>query len=123
MSEEPQQQEEKPTTLLKLGDLKNLIGDVVDRAFAAREEKPDAPTTTPPARQRTLTRREPERVERSMKDEVDAAVARLEAEKEERAKAAALQKDVEDLKAEKKTREERPPVERRRVHKFMGWGE
>ena len=121
MTEETGTQEEKPTTLLKLGDLKNLIGDVVDRAFAAREEKPDAPTTTPPARRRPT--REPERVERSMKDEVDAAVARLEAEKEERAKAAALQKDVEDLKAEKKTREERPPVERRRVHKIMGWGE
>lgn len=122
MAEETGTQEDKPTTLLKLGDLKNLIGDVVDRALSSREEKtdPTTPTPTPPRTRRTPTR-EPE--PRSMKDEVDAAVARLEAEKEERARQAALQKDIEDLKAEKKSREERPPVERRRVHKIMGWGE
>lgn len=122
MTTEPSKEEEKPTTLLKLGDLKNLIGDVVDRALSSREEKTDPAPTGTPAKRRPLVR-EPEPQQRSMKDEVDAAVARLEAEKEERARQAALQKDIEDLKADKKTRDERPPVERRRVHKIMGWGE
>jgi hypothetical protein len=114
----PAPPEDKPPTLLKLGDLKKLITDTVEGAFKSREDKDPQPQPTPP--RRTSTRREAETAGRSIDDEVAAAIKKLEAEKAERAEREALRKDVDDVKERTK---EKPPVERRRVHRFMKWGE
>lgn len=113
------QEPEKPPTLMKLSDLKKMIGDFVNGAFDARDQRgtqdPEPTGRRQPARGR---REEPQG--RSVQDEVDAALKKLDAEKADREWRESLRKDVDEVKEKTK---ERAPVERRRVHRIMRWGE
>lgn len=94
-------------TGLKIGDLKKLIHDTVSEVM-----KGVSPTDKP----ETVKDHAPEGIADKVRAEIEKIKAR---EKEE--------KDKNDLKAQVKAlaegKQEKPPVERRRVHKFMGWGE
>lgn len=114
---EPTGDEPKNQTL-SFKQLKQLITDTVEGAFSSREaakiDKVDQP-------QRRQLRQQPTgNVGRTVEEEVQAALERLEKEKEAREKEAALEGRLKGL--EEKT-VEKPPVERRKVHRFMKWGE
>lgn len=114
MTTEPEPTTEPAPTILKFSDLKKMMTDLVDGAISAREPKQQEGE----GNQRRSTReRQPQR---DIDSEVQKALDKLEHEKSERAERDALKTDVADLKERTK---ERAPVERRRVHRIMGWGE
>lgn len=115
MTDPVEEPKEPAPTILKFSDLRKMVTDLVDGAFASREQKPDP---VEPTGQRRQPRREERPSSRSVDEEVDRALKKLEAEKAERAERDALKSDVEQLKEKTK---ERPPVEHRRVERIMGW--
>lgn len=113
-SEQPPQQ----TSTMRFGDLKKLIGDTVREVTGGGEtrvsERQQRQTQPPNARERVRDARS------NIDDDVADALKKIEAEKKRREREEALDKDISDLKERTK---EKPPVERSRVHRFMGWGE
>lgn len=115
---EPTGTEEPKNATLSFKQLKQLIADTVEGAFSSREaQKIDDKAQDPPARRQL---RQQEKPTRSVEDEVQAALTRLEKEKEAREADAAREGRIAAL--EDKTKE-KAPIERRKVHKVMGWGE
>lgn len=117
--------EEPKNATLSFKQLRQLIADTVEGAFSSREAQRIDTETQPQSGRRQL--RQPAGTQQPgrtvVDEEVQKALEKLEREKEERARAEALRTDIDDLKADKKKREERAPIERRRVHKIMRWGE
>lgn len=103
--------EDKPpeSTGIKLGDLKKLIQDTIAEVLPKADEK--KPEDKPD-----------EKVESSgsIADKVRAEIEKLRAKEKEDEEKSTLTKTVAELA--EKTRE-KVPVERRRVHRLMGWGE
>jgi len=60
---------------------------------------------------------------KSIQDEVKAELARLREAEERQQSEADLRAQVAELKAKSETTAERAPIERRRVHRVMKWGE
>jgi hypothetical protein len=112
----PDQPNSNPISM-KFGDLKKFVDERVKAAV-------DAVTgggQDPAPRQRPFRdapQGQPQR--RSVDDEVNAAIKKLEADKEREKKE--TETDAKLAALEERTKE-RPPVERRRVHRLMGWGE
>ena len=92
---------------IKMGDLKKLIQDVVAEAVKPgdkpTDKSDDAPATVGG-------------IADKVRQEIEAIRAR---EKEETEKVT-MASELAELKEKAK---EKAPVERRRIHKFMGWGE
>lgn len=116
---EPAGTEEPKNSTLSFKQLKQLIADTVEGAFSSREAAKIDDQAGQPAR-RQLRQHTDSKPARSVEDEVQAALDRLQKEKDARALEEARDgriKALEDKTAEK------PPVERRKVHRFMKWGE
>lgn len=115
---DPTGETEPKNQTLSFKQLKQLIADTVEGAFSSREAaRIDNKTDQPQRRQLRQPTGTPGR---TVEEEVQTALERLEKEKEAREKEAALEgrlKGLEDKTVEK------PPVERRKVHRFMKWGE
>jgi hypothetical protein len=116
----------EPTpSVMKFGDLKKLIADTVESVTKAGQAAGNALTgnDNPPAR---VPLRDQVRggsqpaPRRSIDDEFSAALKKIEEDKKRQEREANLDKDIADLKERTK---ENPPLERSRVHRFMGWGE
>jgi hypothetical protein len=110
--------EEKSTTTLKFSDLRRLISDTVDSAFKSREDSQPEPRD--PGQPRTRQLRQEPKQQRSIDDEVSAALKKIEKDKERERREQQIDTDITDLKEKTK---EKPPVERRKIHGRMGWGE
>lgn len=108
----PEPEKETPSTLT-FGDLKKLITDTVESLTkAGKDVTGSAGSTHEPFTKATGGA--------SVDDQVKAALAKLQADKEREDK----EKERDTTLAELKTKlDEKAPVERRRVHKLMGWGE
>ncbi len=114
----PPPEPEKGATM-RFGDLKKMISDSVSAAVAGLTGDP-APT-----QQRQPLRGQPQQQRsRSVDDEVRTAVEKLEVDRKARERREQRDKGVEDkLTALEERTKEKAPVERRRVHRLMGWGE
>jgi len=118
MTAPAQQPPEEPRSM-RWGDLKKLINDTVSAAVSGGDRDQ-------PQRQSLRDRTAPSQRggNRSVDDEVRTAVEKLEADRKAREERAAKDKNYEDkIAALEERTKERAPVERRRVHKIMGWGE
>lgn len=117
MADEKETTEEKKedSGSFHLGDLRELIAQEVKKAAGAL-------TSTD-----TKEHKEAEKLtEKGLdsKSNIAAQVQQAIDEIQGKEKAAQREKDIDDKLAElTKRTEEKTPVERRRVHKFMGWGE
>jgi hypothetical protein len=112
---------EKGATM-RFGDLKRMIADSVNSALSGLT----GDQGQPPQRQPLRGGQQPQRGggSRNVDDEVRTAVEKLEADRKRREEREARDKGVEDkLTALEERTKEKAPVERRRVHKVMGWGE
>lgn len=105
---------------LTMGDLKKLITDTVTQVVGAnttqKEEKKDGGTEASGVAQKTEGPTASVGVAAMVKAEID----KLKARETEDAEKQTIQMKLTEL-SEKTA--EKEPVERRRVHKFMGWGE
>lgn len=111
------EQPERPLTM-KFGDFKKFVDDRIQAAVQAVTGGDN-----PPSQPRQRPFREPagqSAPRRSVDEEVSTALKKLEADKAREAKEA--ERDAKLSELEERTKE-RPPVERRRVHRVMGWGE
>jgi hypothetical protein len=100
---------------LKLGELRSLIEDVVKKVTGSAEKTEDDAHER--AQKGTLNRLDRES---SIAEQVQAELAKMNEAEKRKAKEDGLAATVKTL-TEKVL--ERAPVERRRIHKFMGWGE
>jgi len=117
----PPPEQQPPTTSIKFGDLRRLIGDMVSDVVGHTDPPPQR--QSPPARSGGGNLRDQARG-RGVEDEVRTAVDKLEKDRKAREEREARDKGYEDkLKELEERTKEKPPVERRRVHRFMGWGE
>jgi hypothetical protein len=98
---------------LKLGDIRELVTGVVEEVLS----KKDSDTAPRQAGRRVVE----SKLDRNsaIEDAVEAAVKQLKEQEERTRKESELHETVKVLK--EKT--DRPPVERSKLHKFMGWGE
>ena len=110
MSDTDTDPEVKETGGVSMGDLRDLIKEVVTEVLPGKNEgseEPDKPTKRETHNQKAD----------SISAEVEAALERVGKRKEAEAAEADYRAKVDGLLAEK------PPVQRRRVHRLMGWGE
>jgi len=103
MTDEPK----SPTELFGLDQLKKTITDVVASMFKDKKPNDDKPG-----------RPEPEDIAARVRAEVE----KMTAQQAEADRNTALDELLQKHK-EAKDRKEEQPIERRRVHKIMGWGE
>jgi hypothetical protein len=112
MAEEKKESEKtQESKSLAMGDLRNLILDTVKDVMkgVTPEPKTDEP----------VSRREGTR-STSIQEAVQAEIQKIQQKEAEETRQAKLD---EELKHLREATAEKPPVERRRVHKVMGWGE
>ena len=122
MSQQPPP--EPSPSVMRFGDLKKLIADMVAGATNAastvgKELTGAGDNTRQPLRDQVRGARQ-QSPARSVDDEVAAALAKIEADKARQAREDARDKDINELKERTK---EKAPVERSRLHRFMGWGD
>ena len=110
---EPEQS--KPPTI-RFGDLKNMMRDMVKEMIGDHDAPPQRQPLRNPQRQQSGGR--------SVDDEVRTAVEKLEKDRKSREERDARDKGFDDkISALEERTREKAPVERRRVHKIMGWGD
>lgn len=115
-TEEDKTDESDSQSAINLGELRSLITDVVEKVVGGVKggDKDKEGEKTVPAGTESRADRES-----SIAGEVQQALKQIEEAKAKEAREADTASTLADLKA----KVEKPPVERRRVHKIMGWGE
>jgi hypothetical protein len=109
------QSNETESAQLSFGDLNKLIEDKATSLFQqlVGKKDDDKPTDTP-----KTTEKKEETID--LDSQVQAAINRLKEDEERKTKE--TERDA-TIKALVEKTKEKAPVERRRVHKIMGWGE
>jgi hypothetical protein len=125
MSEDPakkaQPAKDSPTAVMHIRDLRKMISDQVTEAMkAVQSTVVGTPDPTPPATDPRQAPRMRAGQQRNVADEVSAALDKIERDKADQEWRTGLDKDLTELKERTK---EKPPVERSRLHRIMGWGE
>jgi putative protein kinase ArgK-like GTPase of G3E family len=105
MAEEPKADEN--AAKLTMGDLKKLIAEMIPTAPAVTSETPKVVGETPV---RSV----------GIAETVKAEIEKLKVKEAEESEKQTIQEKLQEL-SERTT--EKQPIERRRVHKLMGWGE
>jgi hypothetical protein len=109
MSEE---KTDPPAGGVKMGDLRKMVTDLVSEAV--KGITPTAPITPPVTTPGTPA------AGGGIQELVQAQIDKIKAADQEKADKQSIQDKLNELSEKTK---EKPPVERRRVHKLMGWGE
>lgn len=99
---------------LTVSDLRNMVTELVKDAVGAAKAPEGAPASDKAGTETQATR------STSIASEVQRQVDKIRAKDEREAKDKKIQDALTELSEKTK---EKPPVERRRVHKLMGWGE
>lgn len=90
---------------VKFSDLKEVVREVVAEMLPSRSSSTKSTSRASSGA--------------GIAEEVQAQLAKIKADEDAKAEKTSVQTTLADLKA----KVERPPVERRRIHKVMGWGE
>lgn len=109
-------EQENPPQTSNMGEIRALVREVFAElapTLGGKKESESEPAKETTSRQ----------TGKSIQDEVKAELARLREAEERQQSDADLRAQVAELKAKADTASERAPVERRRVHKIMGWGD
>jgi len=114
MAEDPKTPPAQGDTALKIGDIRKLVTDTITEALkgvTTTKEGEGEPASTPmPRGDRTTS------IQATVQAELDKIKAKETADKEK----ADIQTQLTKLS---EATAEKAPIERRRVHKLMGWGE
>lgn len=101
------------TGKLTMGDIRKIITDEIGKAVKT-------PTPTDDKGKQSDSDDEKDTQPRSIRSAVEREVSRIREADERKKKDEAIDAKLAELSEATK---EKPPVERRRVHRFMGWGE